>query len=73
VCEPSATPDSAFVQLPAPSAAVSPFELTPSKTSMLLPGSAVPATVTLPLVLKLPSSGSLRTGAAGAAVSTVQA
>jgi hypothetical protein len=47
------------------------LDVAPSKTSTTLPGSAVPDTVTLPVLLTLPSAGLVMTGAAGAIVSTV--
>ena len=49
-----------------------PWLAAPSKTSIVLFGSALPATVTVLLVVVDPFSGLVSSGAAGATVSTVQ-
>jgi hypothetical protein len=51
VWEPSLTPLSDFDQLPAPLAVVVPFDVAPSNTSTVLLASAVPDTVTPPVLL----------------------
>jgi hypothetical protein len=71
VCEPSATPRKALLQLPSEAALVVPLEVAPSKISTRLPASADPPSVKLPVALVLPSGGLSITGAAGASRSIV--
>ena len=57
---------SALLHSPLPAAVwVVPWELAPSKSSTVLPGSAVPEMVTLPSLMLVPSGGLVMSGAAG--------
>ena len=70
-CEPSASPETTLLQLPPNDVAVTPLDATPSKSSTIDPGSAVPETVSVPLEVVAPSAGLVMAGDAGGVVSTV--